>query len=127
MNTTDMFADDKKLGDLLKEVAIARVATAHSKWVDVAMVAVRIIAERRGEFTTDAVWHVLERAGIVTAIEPRAMGAAMRRASREGVCVPTPRTSKSVRPACHRRPLQVWRSLITKRELVSVVAEREVF
>lgn len=125
MKPTDMFDQDKNLGEMLKDDAITRVGTSHSKWVDVALNAVRTIAERRAEFTTDAVWYLLRESP--EPMEPRAMGAAMRLAARQKICYPTDRTSKSVRPECHRRPLQVWRSLITKWDLTSTLRDGEAF
>lgn len=46
--------------------------------------------------------------------EPRAMGAAMRRAERAGWCKPTDDWWLSKRPVCHRNPKRVWRSLCSE-------------
>jgi hypothetical protein len=66
---------------------------------------VRAVAGRMTEFTTDDVWSEM---GDETIIEGRAMGAAMRRARADGVCVPTQTYRPSDRPACHGRPVRVW-------------------
>lgn len=109
MKEVDLFGD-AKLGAELRDVAIKRVGTSHDGWCALALDAIRRVAEARPEFTTDAVWHLLH--DVPEPREPRAMGAAMRRAVSAGYCLPTNKTKKSVRPDCHRRPLQVWRSLL---------------
>lgn len=104
-------------GDMLRDEALERVDRgAPDWWKDAALQAVRWICQRRsgGEFTTDAVWFRLclsigkEKA---ESVEPRAMGAVMRAAQHAKLCEPTDRTRKSMRPACHSRPIRVWRSL----------------
>lgn len=93
------------------EAAIDKVDEAASaEWKAKAFVAVARVCERYEEFTTDTVWALLDAQGTAIPREPRAMGAIMRKAVTAGLCLPTDRTSKSVRVECHRRPLQVWRS-----------------
>lgn len=105
-------------GDLLRDEALERVERgAPYWWKEAAMNAVRDVAQVRsgGEFTTDAVWLKLCWSigkAAAESVEPRAMGAVMRAAQGEGICEPTDRTRKSVRPACHSRPIRVWRSLL---------------
>lgn len=85
-------------------------------WFDYAMQAVKLIATNREEFTTDPVWAVLERWRWTDEIdqtnETRAMGAVMRKAAQLGWCEATNRTEKSKRPACHGRPVRIWKSSI---------------
>jgi len=108
---TDAF--DADASRAARESAIATVDDAASEeWKEAAVAAVKYVCERRSQFTTDAVWFILDRAAIEAPNEPRAMGAVMRHAVSEGWCVVTDQTRKSVRVACHRRPLQVWKSLI---------------
>lgn len=94
--------------------AIRRVAdNAEPEWMDAARWAVFEIAGRRDEFTTDAVWALLERKGVAAPHEPRAMGAVMRWASKNACWIEaTDRTSPSTRPEHHAYPNRVWRSLI---------------
>lgn len=93
--------------------AVERVErNADSGWFNAALRAVRLIAIHRSEFTTDSVWAVLARWQIEGPHEERAMGAVMRRAKSLRWCEPTNQTSRSVRPACHRRDLRIWQSLI---------------
>lgn len=94
--------------------AIERVERhANENWTAAAFGVVVWVAERRPEFTTDPVWAVLERRyPDVQTHEPRALGAVIKKAVREGVIEATDRTHKSVRPECHRNPKAIWRSLI---------------
>lgn len=102
----------KGAGDA-RDAAIDQVETnADDAWKDKAAQAVSILASGNREFTTDEVWALLATAGIdVSTHEPRAMGAIMRACAREGLIEATDRTRCSVRVACHRRPVRVWRSL----------------
>jgi len=94
-----------------RDQAIDQVeAGASEEWKRAATEAVIFVCQMRLEFTTDAIWALLDKRRITPPREPRAMGAIMRQAVRDGVCMTTDRTSKSVRVDCHRRPLQVWRS-----------------
>ena len=76
---------------------------------DAAVRAIRSVAGRLREFTTDEVaaeltdWQIRE---------PRLLGPAMLRAQRAGWIVPTDRVRKTSNPAAHRRPKAVWQSRI---------------
>jgi hypothetical protein len=100
-------------GRELRDDAIDRVEEhAEPGWIDVAVAAVRVLRYRGAEFTTDDVWAYLEteiRPAQEPPREPRAMGAAMRQATRLGLCEATDRTTASNRPGCHRRPVRIWR------------------
>ncbi len=99
------------LRTLARDAAIDRVeAAAREDWKEVALMVVEVVARDRELFTTDHVWAVMP--GDVSTPEPRAMGAIMRRAAREGYVTATDRHVLSNRPLCHRRPVRVWRSLI---------------
>ena len=76
-----------------------------------ALVTIVMLARRRERFTTDDVWKTIE--GInpnISPREPRAMGAAMTKAHREGIIQPTAEYVQSTRPQNHARPIRVWRS-----------------
>ena len=92
---------------------VAAIAAASAKadraWLRAAMAAVRHLATVLDEFTTDHVWACLPND--VRTHEPRAMGAVMRDAMKEGVIAPLDRYEMSTRPACHCRPVRVWKSL----------------
>jgi hypothetical protein len=81
------------------------------KWREKAAEAVVAVAAQFAEFTTDEVWAALgEAAG---AGDPRAMGAVMEAAAARGAITKTTRHRPSTRPECHRRPVRIWRSLVT--------------
>lgn len=105
---------DAQAAEIALNDAVERVeAHASAEWMAACMDAIRLVAEHRQELTTDSVWAVLSRWQIEEPHESRAMGAAMRKARTSGWITPTHQTSRSVRPACHRRDLRVWSSLIT--------------
>src|SRR5262249_19926830 len=76
---------------------------------DAAVRAVRAVARRYAEFTTDEValeltdWRIQE---------PRLLGPAMLRAQRAGWIVATDRVRKTSNRAAHSRPKAVWQSRI---------------
>lgn len=76
-------------------------------WMTLALHAIRDVAHANETFTTDALWS-----RITQPREPRALGAAMQEAKRQGLCEPTNMTVCSRRVACHARPLRVWMSLV---------------
>jgi len=80
-------------------------------WDRAAEEAVRAVARRQPTLTTDDVWALLEASDARTH-EPRALGAVMRRMAEAGVIAATERYTKSQRPVCHSRKIQVWRSLV---------------
>lgn len=98
-----------------KEYAMRQVKEhADQDWKTEAARIVRYLAETREEFTTDAVWFLLDGFTDVSTHEPRAMGPIMSNAARHHLIRATDRTTKSVRVVNHMRPIQVWRSLIYK-------------
>lgn len=93
--------------DLLDVLAQVE-ANADTDWKSEALAAIESLAMTRAEFTTDDVWAVLT----TSTHEPRALGALMRRASRNGWIRRTDRVRISVRAACHKRPIAVWESAL---------------
>lgn len=87
-------------------------ANASEEWKAAAHAAVLFIAKRRAKFTTDAIWYVLRDKGIAAPHEPRALGGIMLWAVAEGLCVSTWKYKRSVRVACHRRPVVTYKSLV---------------
>jgi hypothetical protein len=92
----------------LRDEAIARVEAASAEWQESAARVVRSLAATRAHLTTDDLWACPD---LPRPREPRAMGAAMVRAARDGVLRRTDRSAESVRPECHRRFVRVWESL----------------
>lgn len=96
-----------------RDEAIERVDEhADQDWKVEARQAVLHAAAHRAEFTTDYVWWLLDQREVLPPHEPRALGAIMRKAAREGLIQRSDRVVESVRPANHRRPIAVWRSLL---------------
>jgi hypothetical protein len=94
-----------------RDEALDRLEKAHEIWLEIAESIIHWLAITKQEFTTDQVWSRLERRGEEgIPREPRALGALMTRAKRQGVIRPTDRTVLSCRPQCHCRPIRVWRS-----------------
>jgi len=99
-------------GKRLREDGIARAEDhAVPDWNVEVDKAILRIARRRPLFTTDDVWAEIAPIPTLTH-EPRAMGAAMRRAQRAGWCKPTDEHWLTKRALAHRRPLRVWQSLL---------------
>lgn len=101
-----------QLYESLTQESIDRAeAHADAIWTMEAHKAVREVAKRQGVFTTDAVWEEIERTGAFTH-EPRALGAVMLRAIKDGLIMATGAYRKSRRTSCHHRPIRVyvWRS-----------------
>jgi len=97
-----------------RDEAIDRVErNADPDWAEAAYLACRLVAEDQQFFTTDNVW---QKISILfpqfKTHEPRAMGAVMRKAAKDGAIVPTDEYVRSDRPECHRRPMMRWESLI---------------
>jgi hypothetical protein len=96
----------------VKNAAISRVEiNADPEWMQAALKAVHTLAVSRDTFTTDDVWDALSNVKCTTH-EPRAMGAVMRHAAREGTIEASPNYRTSQRVECHGRPVRVWTSLL---------------
>ena len=105
---------DTSIAELAKDEAIDRVErNADSEWKSGAYLACCLAAESLIEFTTDDVWAYMETLfPSLSTHEPRAMGAIMRRAARDGKVCATGEYTLSKRAECHRRPVMLWESLI---------------
>jgi hypothetical protein len=109
----DLF--DEALGESLKQEAIRRVdENAQEEWKAAALAAVYKVAQSHPMITTDTVWQAIPEE--VETHEGRAMGAIMVKAAKEGWITKTNQVSESARPACHRRPLALWKSNFWKCE-----------
>lgn len=92
------------------DVALRRVGRAAGPtWMAAAVGAVWSLARERAEFTADEVWSRLAAPS-----EPRALGAAFRRAQRMGIVRPTERFVPSKRAGRHHAPVRVWASQRTQ-------------
>lgn len=78
---------------------------AGKAWMAEALKYIELVSIARPDFTSDDLWFV----GLPQPPEPRALGAAFRKAARMGLVVATNSFRLSIRVACHRRPLRVWK------------------
>jgi hypothetical protein len=86
---------------------------ANTTWKAAATAIVRHLAETKREFTADDVWAELDLLGFTTG-EHRAMGSVMRAAAMDNLIFKTDRVVPTTRPSANRRPVAVWRSLVTR-------------
>jgi hypothetical protein len=102
-----------------REAADEAIEEAHGgadpAWRGVALHAVEVIARHRPTLTTDDVWYVLDLHDVEHPDEPRALGAIMLLAARQGLIEPTNERRASRRIVHHAFPCRVWRSLILGR------------
>ena len=97
---------NEREGERNRDAAVERAdAGAPPLWRVKAHDAVKAMT---GEFSTDDLWALLERAGGSTPSDPKAMGAVMQWAKAKALARPTGRWIPSVRPQCNRRPIRVW-------------------
>jgi hypothetical protein len=100
------------------ETAIERAETAAVPWNILARACIEWLAIRRQEFTSDAFWAAMDRAGIPRPREPRANGGPFVYAARHGWIRKTGRTVQSTRERTadgakhHTTPVPVYESLI---------------
>lgn len=93
-----------------KLVAMARVhAHADPAWLAQAYRAIQDLCARELYVTSDSVWALLDERGVPSPREPRALGAVMRQAARDGLLEASGEYVQSEREACHSRPVQKWR------------------
>lgn len=104
-----------KTADELRDEAIARVeAHARKVWLDAARDAMEEVAAIRGQgglFTTDPVWALLDKRGVPSPHEPRAMGPVVKGAVTDGLMEFTGGFTTSTIPRGHRRPVRIYRVL----------------
>ena len=90
------------------ERAIAKAKRGmDADWAARAQSVISGICRTQQTFTADDVWEHIEHPR-----EPSALGVVLRRAAKQGDCICTDQYAQSTRPATHRRPLRVWRSLV---------------
>lgn len=92
-----------------RDEALARVdAHAPADWKARAQAVLVDVARRQPELIATDLW----KAGLDAPHEPRALGAVLQRAVREGILAPTGRVAQTDRTKAHARPCAVWRSLL---------------
>lgn len=100
------------LAQLLGRAAVDAIAESHAEWIALhALPALRAVCTRggvRGTLTSEDVWAELAARKAPTPPDPRAMGAVVRQAHRQGIIAPTGRFTQGTRPEAHGRPVAVW-------------------
>jgi glucuronate isomerase len=90
------------------EKSIARAeAGAGTDWMRDALNRVEEVARRQETLTADDIWSEIK-----SPMEPKAMGAVMRRAVTLGIICGTDQYRKSDCKECHHRKKAVWKSLL---------------
>lgn len=84
---------------------------APESWRDDKQLVVRELATRQPFITSDDVWEAVGTHAMRLA-NPSALGSVFRSAAKAGDIELTEERRESQRPATHRRPLRVWRSLV---------------
>lgn len=112
--TTQLPLFDKKTAGEVRDNAIKRVGdNAQRAFMTCALISVKTVARIVPEFTTDeVVAHMVRAFPEVTTHEPRAWGAVMRQAVKEGWIANTHRVRASEMVSNHRRPKAIWASRI---------------
>lgn len=103
MNLLDLIAATEARDEALHRVASA---TDPSWATDIQNI---ILGLATDTFTTDDIWQAATDANLGIPREPRALGAIMHRLAKQHHIIPTETYIPSLRPACHRRPIRVWR------------------
>lgn len=114
MKQGDLFGIPNDEGAALRDEGIARAdRNADTEWKKAADLSVRAVARRMTVFTTDDVWDELHlNHPDAHTHEPRALGAVMKRAMRDGLIIQTEQFVRSRRPQAHKAPIQVWGSAL---------------
>ena len=88
--------------------------SANHDWQLCAERGLRVIARQKQTFTSDDVWDWLKQLpDLPDTKDHRAMGAVFRNGYRDHLIVPINQWQASRRRIAHRRPVRVWKSLIT--------------
>ncbi len=96
-NQVDIFS-----GEELRDISLRQVEAPRPDWVAMAFRLIESLLKGT-VFTSDRLWAELPAVN-----EPRALGAAMMKASRRDLIEGTGRYVKSSRPQCHARPVREW-------------------
>ena len=100
---------DPVAGELARDEGIERASEgAGEEWFRDAYRAVVELARSCDAFTSDHVWAT----GLRKPEEPRALGAVMLRAQKDGVIEARREFRQTAQASRHRAPVRVWRSLL---------------
>jgi len=99
---TSMFSSAEDLRDQ----AIEKLEVAYDNWISSVLKIISSIPHQQ-TFTTDYLWEQVDS----EPREPRAMGAVMTKARKDGLVCATGNYVKSRRAECHARPVMIWRRM----------------
>lgn len=97
-------------GERLRDQGLDDVELSHERWIPLALEAIRNVAARAEEFTSDEVRQEAEALNLPTPKSANAWGAVWRRAAQEGIASMTDRVRKSTREDARAHRCAVWRS-----------------
>lgn len=102
---------DEEPGVVVAQIAAIRQVEQHAdpQWLAAALSIIKRLCVHKLYLTSDTVWAGLADAGIPAPREPRALGAVMRTAAKDGLIEPTGRYVASERVECHGRPIAIWK------------------
>ncbi len=87
---------------------------ADGDWLLYAQRGLRAVARYQSTFTSDDIWDWLKQVpDLPETKDNRAMGAVFRNGYRDHLIVPINKWQASRRRIAHRRPVRVWKSLIS--------------
>lgn len=93
-------------GEYARDEAIANLEAAYDGWINSVLKIISSIPDQQ-TFTTDYLWEQVDS----EPKEPRAMGAVMTKAKKDGLISATGNYIKSRRAECHARPVMIWRRI----------------
>lgn len=93
-------------GEHARDEAIANLEAAYDGWINSVLKIISSIPDQQ-TFTTDYLWEQVDS----EPKEPRAMGAVMTKAKKDGLISATGNYIKSRRAECHARPVMIWRRI----------------
>jgi hypothetical protein len=100
---------DPAAAEAARDAAVRRVAAGQGDLLEALEIVVLHVADSYRDFTTDDVWVALGDTA-QTVAEPRVLGAVIRQLAVRDQIRPTGLYRNSRRPACHSRPVKVWRA-----------------
>lgn len=99
---------DAEAANAARDAAVARVSAGQKALIKRLTAIVLRVAHSGSDWTTDEVWAALGD-DAATVAEPRILGAVIRQLAVDDRIRATGAYRNSTRPACHSRPVKVWR------------------
>ena len=93
-------------GPQLKELGQQSVLENDESWKEIALEAIRSLAQMKAEFSSDDLRDMVD--GYNIPHHPNSVGAIFSAAAKQGLIKPTGHYIKSKIPSCHSRTIKVW-------------------